>query len=99
VTTTAVSYVPPNNTGMVNIDNPACHLAIVLAVHETGSSPKTLRAVLAPKHVKSRLYNKWKVEAIRFMSRLKCEEPVFFCVPVPDVRESDHLSLQDYTLW
>ena len=84
---------------MVSMNNPACHLAIVLAVHETGSSPKTLRAVLAPKVVKPRLHSKWKVEPLRFMKRLKCEESIYFCVPMKDTTESYHLSLEDYTLW
>ena len=97
--TSAVSYVPPTNTGMVSMNNPACHHGIVLAVHETGSSPKTLHTVLAPKLVKHHLYSKWKVEPLRFMNRLKCEEPIYFCVPMSDSKESDHLSLKDYTLW
>jgi hypothetical protein len=99
VKTSAVSHVPPTNSGMVNMNNPACHHAIVLAVHEAGGNPKTLRAILAPKLVKRRLSCKWKVEALRFMNRLKCEEPVYFCVPMSDTTESEHLLLQDYTLW
>ena len=99
VKTSAVSYVPPTNTSMVTTKNPACHHAIVLAVHDTGSSPKTLRAILAPKLVKHHLQSKWKVEPLRFMNRLKCEEPIYFCVPISDTKESLHLSLEDYTLW
>ena len=99
VKTSAASYVPTTNTGMVSMNNPACHHAIVLAVHETGSSPKKLRAVLAPKLMKPRLYSKWKVEPLRFMNRLKCEEPIYFCVPMSGTTESCHLFLEDYTLW
>ena len=62
---------------MVNMNNAACHRAIVLAVHETGGSPNSLHAVLAPKHAERRLYNKWRrAKGLRFMSRLKDEEPI-----------------------
>ena len=98
VRTGSVSYVPQTNANMVNMNNPACHRAIVWAVHETGSSPNSLHAVLAPKHAEHRLNNKWRVEGSRFMSRLKYEEPIYFCVPMSDTTESDHLPLKDYTL-
>jgi hypothetical protein len=96
-TSTAVSFVPPMSASMVNMNNPACHHAIVLAVHKCDGSPKALHAVLAPKHAENRLSTKWNVKGWRrLMSRLKCDEPVYFCVPMS---KSAHLFLEDYTLW
>ena len=83
---------------MVDLNNPACHHAIVLAVHETDNSPNSLHAVLAPKHAERRLYNKWRVKGLRFTSRLKYKEPIYFCVPMSGTTEGDHLPLKDYTL-
>jgi hypothetical protein len=97
-TSTAVSFVPQMSASMMNVNNPACHRAIVLAVYKCGGSPNTLYAVLAPKHAESRLSTKWNVIGLRFTSRLKCEEPVYFCVPMSDITESEHLLLKDYTL-
>ena len=99
-TSTAVSFVPPMNASMVNMNNPGCRRAIVLAVHKSGSTPKTLHAVLAPKQAERHLLAKWEVKGCPFSGgALKCEEPVYFCVPMSDTTESDHLLLKDYTLW
>ena len=97
-TSTTVSFVPSMSASMVNMNNPVCHRAIVLAVHKSGGSPKTLHAVLAPKHAEKRLLTKWNVIGLRFSRRLKCDEPVYFCVPMSDITESEHLLLKDYTL-
>ncbi len=98
VKTSSVSFVPQTSSDMVDMNNPACHHAIVLVVHETDNSPNSLHAVLAPKHAERRLYNKWRVKGLRFMRRLKYEELIHFCVPMSDTTEGDHLPLKDYTL-
>ena len=96
--TSSVSYVPRTNSGMVDMNNPGIHRGIVLAVHDIHSSPSTLHAVLAPKLEENRLHDKWETKGCRFMSRLKYDEPIYFCVPMSDTAESEHLSLKDYTL-
>lgn len=94
------SYVPLARGGMVDMKNPACHSAIVLAVHETSNCPKTLRAVLAPKEALKEVQARWKVvEEIRnFEKSLKFEETVYFCVPLSDSDDDVHLSLKDHAL-
>jgi hypothetical protein len=96
-TSKTVSFVPPTNAGVVDMNNPACHYAIVFAVHEIGSSTKTLHAVLAPKEALNDVKAKWNVvkEIRKFEDPLKRKEPIFFCVPQSD---SHHLPLEDHTL-
>ncbi len=95
--TSAVSYLPSTNPGMVNMNNPACHYAIVLAVHDTSTSPKTLYSVLAPKEALSDVKAKWNVvtEIRKFQDPLQSNEPIYFCVPLSD---GNHLPLEDRTL-
>ena len=77
----------------VNYNDPIAYSGVVSAVHKIDSIPKTLRAVLAPKHcVKDDL----KVKKIVFMDRLRPGEPIYFCVPMSD---SSHLPIKDHTLW
>ena len=94
------SYVPPAKSGMVDMKNPACHSAIVLAIHETSSCPKTLRAVLAPKEALKEVQARWKVkkEIRNFEKSLKFEETVYFCVPLSESNDDVHLSLKDHAL-
>ena len=94
------SYVPPAKGGMVNMKNPACHSAIVLAMHETSSCPETLRAVLAPKEALQEVKTRWKVEKeIRnFEKSLKFGETVYFCVPLSESNDDNHLPLKDHAL-
>ena len=94
------SYVPPAKSGMVNMKNPACHSAIVLAIHETSSFPKKLRAILAPKSALQEVQARWKVgnKVRKFEKFLKCEETVYFCVPLSDSNDDVHLSLKDHAL-
>jgi hypothetical protein len=80
----------------VNNNIPILYDGVVFAVHKTGSIPKTLRAVLAPKHERRDVKDDLEVERINFMHRLRPEEAIFFCVPMSD---SDHLPLKDNTLW
>ena len=69
------------------------HSAIVLAVHNIGSHPKTLHAVLAPKQAKV----DFEIDGIiNFMNPLQPHEKISICVPMT---ENDHLPLQDNTLW
>jgi hypothetical protein len=86
-TRTVVTIFPPTETGIVDMKNPACHHAIALAVHDTSSSPKTVRTVLAPKHMESYLYKKWGARGVRFTSRLKYEELIYVSVdPMSDAK-------------
>ena len=97
VKTNPVSYLPPVTTDVLENVNLPCHRAIVLAVHDTSSTPKILHAILAPKEALNDIKTKWKVvkEIRKFDDPLKSEESVFFCVPLND---SDHLPLEDHTL-
>jgi hypothetical protein len=92
------SILPLWGSGMVEVNNPACHSAIALAVHKTDSSPKTLRAVLAPAVALSDVKTSWNAETDKirkFDEPLKSKEPIYFCVPLSD---SHHLPLKDHTL-
>ena len=93
----AVSYSTPTNPGMVNTNNPACHPAIVLAVHDISSSPRKLYVVLAPKKALNDVNAKWNVvnEVHKFQDPLQSNEPIYFCVPLSD---GNHLPLEDHTL-
>ena len=94
VNTQSGSSPPDGQAGAINVG--VCQDAYVWAVHETGGNPKTLHAVLAPKHKRCALYNKWNVEGTYLMHRIKQGEKIFFCVPMPS---GDHLLLDDNTLW
>ena len=99
-TSSRESYVPLAKDGMVDMKNPACHSAIVLAIHETSSCPKKLRAVLAPKEALEEVQATWKVgnKVRKFEKSLKSEETVYFCVPLSDSNDDVHLSLKDHAL-
>ena len=99
-TSSRESYVPLAKGGMVDMKNPACHYAIVLAVYETSSCPKKLRAVLAPKEALKEVQARWKVgnKVRKFEKSLKREETVYFCVPLSDSNDDVHLSLKDHAL-
>ncbi len=96
-TSAVTSYFPPTNAGMVSMNNPAYHRAIVLAVHDISSSPKKLYVVLAPKKALNDVNAKWNVvnEIHNFMAPIRSNEPIYFCVPLSD---GDHLPLEDHTL-
>ena len=91
---------PPTKGGMVDIANPACHSAIVFAVHKTSSCPKILSAVLASKEALHEVQNHWNVvDKIRkFEKSLKLNETVYFCVPLSESNDDDHLFLKDRAL-
>ena len=93
VNTHSGSSPPDDQAGVRNL---ACHSAYVWAVHETGRNPKTLHAVLAPKHERGALNDKWNVDGTYLMRRLKQGENIFFCVPTSP---GNHLPLDDNTLW
>ena len=95
--TSPVSSVPPTNSHRMEVNNPACHCAIVLAVHDTGSSPKKLQAVLAPKDALEDVKRKWKVEKEirKFDDPVNSGELIYICVPLSDTH---HLLLEDHTL-
>jgi hypothetical protein len=82
---------PPYSKILVNDNQPPCD-AIVLSVHNIGSNPKTLHAVLAPTQEKVN----FKFEVTNFMEPLKPREEIYFCVPMSDI---DHFKLEDNTLW
>ena len=99
VKTSRDSYVRETKNGMVDMKNPACYSAIVLATHKTSSCPKTLLGVLAPKvalkDVQARLN---VIDEIRtFDKPLKSGEAVYSCVPMTDNNDEDHLFLKDHT--
>ena len=82
-------------------DIPPFHRAIVFAVHETGSSPKKLYAVLAPRQSFKDVRTRWSVipKFIRkFDDPLRSKEQVYICVPSSEENDDDHLPLKDYTL-
>ena len=89
------SVVPQSVDDEVNIDRAARYSAFVWAVHKTGSIPKRLYAVLAPKNRKGDLKEEWESDGVHLMCRVRDEEPIYFCVPLTD---SDHLPLENYTL-
>ena len=76
----------------VNYNDPISFNGVVSAVHKTDSIPKTLRAVLAPKHCGRHL----KPNETVFVHRLRPGDPIYFCVPMSD---SSHLPIKDHTLW
>ena len=78
------------------ITDPIPYDGVVFAVHKTGSIPKTLRAVLAPKHGRRDVKDDLEVKETDFMHCLRPKEAIYFCVPMSD---SDHLPLKDNTLW
>jgi hypothetical protein len=63
-----------------------------LAVHDTGSSPSVLHAVMGPKHYERLLHKEWKVKGCDFMDPLSTNDTVYFCVPIA---EEEHLYLED----
>ncbi len=104
VKTSAVdSFVPPTNGGLVEVNNPAVHRAIVLTVHDTGTSPKTLHAVLAPQALFNDVEKTWSVEQEnkirKFNKPLRSEEEIYFCVPLSEVNVNDHLPIEDHIFW
>ena len=102
-TSAVVSFVPPTNGGLVEMNNPAIHRAIVLTVHDTVTSPKTLHAVLAPKASLTAVERNWSVEQekkIRIFNKpLRSEEEIYFCVPLSEVNVDDHLPVEDHIFW
>ena len=88
------SDVPQPGDDEVNI-NSARYSAFVWAVHKTGSIPKRLHAVLAPRDQRGDLKEKWESDGLHLMGRVRDDEPIYFCVPLSD---SDHLPLENYTL-
>ena len=92
MTTRPDSYVPPPNADMLHMNNLRIHRAIVLAVHDTGSSPSVLHAVMGPKHYERLLHKEWKVKGCDFMDPLSTNDTVYFCVPIA---EEEHLYLED----
>ena len=61
-TSAVVSFVhAPTNSGLVEMNNQAIHRGIVLTVHNTVTTPKTLHAVLAPKVLLNFVGKKWGV--------------------------------------
>ena len=83
------------------MNNPAIHRAIVLTVHDIVTSPKTLHAVLAPKASFNVVVKNWNVEQenkIRYFNKpLRSEELIFFCVPLSEINDDDHLPVKDHT--
>ena len=100
-TDAVVSFVPPMDSGMVEMSKPAIYRAVVLAVHDNVTSP-TLHAVLAPKNLRPEVEENWKVKQqnkVRSIDKpLRSEEPIYFCVPLSKDHANDHLGLDDYTL-
>ena len=99
VMTSRSSCVPAMKDGMVDMKNPSCHSAIVLAIHQTSSCPKTILGLLAPKvalkDVQAR-YNAFN-EIRTFEKPLKSGETVYSCVPMTDNTDEEHLFLKDHT--
>ena len=89
------SAVPPPGDNEVNIHSAARYSAFVWAVHKTGSDPKRLHAVLAPRDQRGDLKEKWESDGLHLMGRVRHDEPIYFCVPLSN---SDHLLLENYTL-
>ncbi len=90
------SFVPTTGDDEVNIHSAARYSAFVWAVHKTDSVPKRLHAVLAPGNQRGDLNEKWESDGLHLMSRVRDGEPIYFCLPLS---ESDHLPLENYTLW
>ena len=101
-TSAVVSFVPPTNSGLVETNNQAIHRAIVLTVHDTVTSPKTLHAVLAPKASFNDVEKTWSVEQEnkirKFDEPLRRKEEIYFCVPLSEINDDDHLRVKDNTL-
>ena len=71
------------------------YTVIALAVHDPEKN--ILYAILAPTTAKDDLQGKWKVEGLRLSHPLKNGQKIFICIPLGN--DTEHLPLENYTLW
>ena len=87
---------------LADIYNQAIYRAVVLAVHGAEDGQKTLRAVLAPKSLLPEVEKGWYMQggnkARSFIHLLRRKELIYFCLPLSEDNDHDHLPLQDYCL-